>query len=422
MATEERKKNSRAYCRARGHLILCWTKSPVMNITVVQLILLLSVTSALNAGDQGVSVRWTLAGFDRGYNAGQASYLLDLKTAPETPEGREKVRDSWDKFQARATKLFTSALEIAESNPKSEDGFAAVEWVLKHDDAHDLSVGLQGLQLVRDQHSGNPHIGSLIANLAYSLRDERKPTHQAALDLLKVVAETNPDRIARGQALLGLADIAKEKFEKADFTRQPEVDQLLAETHKAYELILRDYGDCPYLRTCGISPPRKTLGEEATARLFEMERLREGQISPEIEGEDLDGVKFRLSDYRGKVVLLVFWASWCGPCMAEVPHEKELVERFSGRPFVLIGVNGDSVKTNAVEAIQKHGIPWRSFWDEGRVSGRPISVAWNIRGWPTVYVLDHEGVIRHKYLRGEKLDDPLEKLISAAEAIKQGSR
>ena len=392
-----------------------------MKTFVALLFVILSGYSALNADDRGVSVRWTLANFERGYNAGQASYVLDLQNAPETSEGHEKVRESQDKFQARVNKLFASALEIAQSNPNSEDGFAALEWVFTHDDAYDLPVGLKALQLVREQYSANPHIGSLVANLAYYLPDESKPTHQATIDLLKVVSETNPDRTARGQALLGLADIAKEKFVKADYTRQPEADHLLGETQQAYELVLRDYGDCPYLRTCGGRPPRKTLADEARAKLFETDRLREGQISPEIEGEDLDGVKFKLSDYRGKVVLLVFWASWCGPCMGEVPHEKELVKRFSGRPFVLIGVNGDSVKAHAAEAIQKHEISWRSFRDEGQPSGKPISVAWNIHGWPTVYVLDHEGVIRHKYLRGEKLDDPLEKLISAAETIKQGS-
>jgi thiol-disulfide isomerase/thioredoxin len=55
----------------------------------------------------------------------------------------------------------------------------------------------------------------------------------------------------------------------------------------------------------------------------------------------LDGEKLPLKGYRGKVVLLVFWASWCGPCMAVVPNEREIVEKLKDRPFALIGVNGD---------------------------------------------------------------------------------
>lgn len=126
----------------------------------------------------------------------------------------------------------------------------------------------------------------------------------------------------------------------------------------------------------------------------------------------------KLSDGRGKVVLLVFWASWCGPCMEDVPHEKELAERFKGRPFVLIGVNGDHIQKAAVKAVGKNEIPWRSFWNGPDGSGGPIAAAWNVRGWPTVYVLDQQGTIRQKYLRGKALDEPLEKLVAAAEQHK----
>jgi rhodanese-related sulfurtransferase/peroxiredoxin len=134
--------------------------------------------------------------------------------------------------------------------------------------------------------------------------------------------------------------------------------------------------------------------------------------------EDLDGVRFTLSDYRGKVVLLVLWASWCGPCMASVPHEKVLVEHFKGRPFVLIGVNGDYKKVDAHKAIAKHKIPWRSFSNGKEGPGGPLAVAWNVRGWPTVYVIDPQGTIRHKSLHGKRLDEPPEKLVAEAKPVR----
>jgi hypothetical protein len=88
-------------------------------------------------------------------------------------------------------------------------------------------------------------------------------------------------------------------------------------------------------------------------------------------------------------------------------------------PFVLIGVNGDEKKEDATKAVTKHHIPWRSFWN-GRKG--PISTAWNVRGWPTIYVIDHKGTIRHKYLHGKRLDEPLEKFVSEAEAAKSVGR
>ena len=123
-----------------------------------------------------------------------------------------------------------------------------------------------------------------------------------------------------------------------------------------------------------------------------------------------------LSQHRGKVVLLVFWATWCGPCMGAVTHEKELIERFAGRPFVLVGVNGNDSTAEALDAVEKHSIPWKSFWNGEGGSAGPITTEWGVQAWPTVYVIDHIGVIRHRELHGRSLDEPLERLIAAAEA------
>lgn len=95
-------------------------------------------------------------------------------------------------------------------------------------------------------------------------------------------------------------------------------------------------------------------------------------------------------------------------------HERSLVESMNGRPFVLLGVNSDKKKETALEAIKKNDLNWRSFWD-GSTRG-PISKSFEIRGWPTIFLVDHEGVIQAKNLRGEKLDIALAQLVSRAEA------
>jgi thiol-disulfide isomerase/thioredoxin len=76
------------------------------------------------------------------------------------------------------------------------------------------------------------------------------------------------------------------------------------------------------------------------------------------EGEEIGGRKLRLRDYRGKVVAIVFWASWCGPCMELIPHERELVKRLKDRPFVLLGVNGDDDRAKATEVMTKEAMTW----------------------------------------------------------------
>ena len=134
----------------------------------------------------------------------------------------------------------------------------------------------------------------------------------------------------------------------------------------------------------------------AEIELFELEHLTVGKVAPELKGEDIDGKKLELSDYRGKVVVLIFWASWCGPCMQMVPSEVRLAKRMKGKPFALIGINGDAIQNDARHAIEKENMSWPSFWDKKGVGGA-IPTAWNIHGWPTVFVLDSDGVIQLKF-------------------------
>jgi len=92
------------------------------------------------------------------------------------------------------------------------------------------------------------------------------------------------------------------------------------------------------------------------------------------------------------------------------PHERSLVKRLANQPFALIGVNSDP-RDRVKSAMQKNNITWRSFWDGGSPGG-PIAQKWQVTGWPTIYVIDHKGVIRYKNLRGSELDQAVEALLA----------
>jgi peroxiredoxin len=130
-----------------------------------------------------------------------------------------------------------------------------------------------------------------------------------------------------------------------------------------------------------------------------------GKLAPDIVGEDYDGVEFRLSDYRGKVVVLVFSGEWCGPCRGEYPYQKFLMDLYKEKPFTVLSVNSDSTLDVARKAKADHDLTYRSWWDgylEKSQQG-PIATAWGVVGWPTIYVLDARGVIRFVNLRQEDL-------------------
>ena len=91
------------------------------------------------------------------------------------------------------------------------------------------------------------------------------------------------------------------------------------------------------------------------------------------------------------------------------PHERSLVKHMEGKPFALLGINSDP-KDALRKAMKQENITWRSWWDGGNTEG-PIQTQWNIRGWPTTYVLDQKGVIRFRDLRDKALDDAVEQLV-----------
>ena len=99
-------------------------------------------------------------------------------------------------------------------------------------------------------------------------------------------------------------------------------------------------------------------------------------------------------------------------------HERSLVKRLEKSPFALIGVNSDRDREDLKKVLKDQDLSWRSFWNGGSTNG-PISNAWKVRGWPTIYVLDAEGVIRYRNVRGEPMDRAVDALLAEMEAKKK---
>jgi RNA polymerase sigma factor (sigma-70 family) len=195
--------------------------------------------------------------------------------------------------------------------------------------------------------------------------------------------------------------------------------RLEAEAEALLKRVVRDYADVPYFALLDnvVGSRGKTLGEMARSDLEDLRRpaVALGKPAPEIDGEDADGKRFKLSDYRGKVVLLTFSGNWCVPCKAMYPGERALVERLKGKPFAVLSVMTDKDRASLQQSIKDGEITWRCWWDGGmdpldHASG-PICKKWRPWSFPTVYILDRNGVIRYKDLRGEALDQAVEELL-----------
>jgi hypothetical protein len=98
-----------------------------------------------------------------------------------------------------------------------------------------------------------------------------------------------------------------------------------------------------------------------------------------------------------------------------LPHERSLVKELKGRPFSIVGVNSDS-KDRLKELVKDGTTLWRNFTNV-QADGK-ISTAWGVRGWPTLYLIDHNGVIKHKGLRGDRMEKAIKEMVAEAEAAK----
>ena len=279
--------------------------------TAVALFFIFVLSSTTCAADQTpnptVPTPDRLAAIQQAHKEAETGYAKASEGLPDTPKGSERGEDLWKEFDKKQSDLFMAAVELARIDPTSDTAFAALEWVLTIPRAYYLPAGVPAMELATAHHATNPKVGKIIAWLGYYTPPEGEASRSAALTLIRAVADKNPDRIARGQAVMALAWQAKQQFAEKGDNNSPEVETLAAKAEQGFEAVLRDYADCP--RLMKDSDPR-TLGQEAQQELYELRYLRVGKLAPEVEGEDVDGRRFKLSDYRGKVVMIDFWGDW----------------------------------------------------------------------------------------------------------------
>jgi thiol-disulfide isomerase/thioredoxin len=216
----------------------------------------------------------------------------------------------------------------------------------------------------------------------------------AAKPVLEKALAENPSKDVKGMACYALGAMAFEK--DGDAKAAKEAEAYFARVEKEF---------------ANVTAGKNTLGEMAQGSLFELRNLQVGMTAPPAESKNLKDEKVSLADYKGKVVVLDIWATWCGPCKAMIPHEREMVEKFKDKPFALVSVSVDDDKKELQDFIAKEPMPWTHWWEGPEA---PLVKQWNVRFFPTIYVVDARGVIRHKNIRGEELEKAVEKLVAEA--------
>jgi peroxiredoxin len=273
-----------------------------------------------------------------------------------------------------------------------------------------------------------PGILAALVVLSLSLLSQRgfgaEPT-AAATELKELAAKVNTKleqnkrtekdlepELAEFDALL-----AKHKGEKTDDTAQILLMeamlylQVLDNTDKGVELIKqlqRDFPDTkPAQNADKILASRKKQEEAKKVK----EALAERTKFPDFDVKDTAGKPLSIANYRGKVVLLDFWATWCPPCVRELPNVIKTYEAYHKQGFEIIGISLDKEEPKLASFTKEKNMTWVQYFD-GLVWENKLAVKYGINSIPATFLLDGQGTIIGKDLRGEALEQAVGKALA----------
>jgi peroxiredoxin len=193
-------------------------------------------------------------------------------------------------------------------------------------------------------------------------------------------------------------DAAQAAFAKGVLYAQVFTD--FKQSAQVMELIAKDFPETESAKQ--VPAVLASLRQLEAAQKLEAS-LKLGAQFPDFAVNDMSGKPLAVANYKGRVVLLDFWATWCGPCIAELPNLKKTYEKHHANGFEIIGVSLDQDKALLTAFLEKNGMPWVQYFSNPEVPNT-LAERYGIRSIPSTFLLDGAGKIIAKGLRGDDLE------------------
>jgi peroxiredoxin len=289
--------------------------------------------------------------------------------AANTEEEKNKFRASIPSAGPYATKM----MALVQANLDKPDVVKGVNWLVTG--ASSFPEGQEALKMLGTTFADRAGIAESVKQLEYQ--------GLPAEPVLKAVIEKNKNREEKAAALYALGAIHFKNFDASADRESAKASKIKA--LECFGQLTADYFD--------VTIQGFKLSDFVAKMLFEMMNLQVGCEAPEIEGKDADGVPFKLSDYRGKYVIVIFWGGWCHACHGTLPLMNQAAAQLKDKNGVVIGVNTD-IETEAKKALADYQVSFRNVLDN--TSSGPNTSLYNLRNFPTLYLIDPKGVIAIK--------------------------
>jgi thiol-disulfide isomerase/thioredoxin len=158
--------------------------------------------------------------------------------------------------------------------------------------------------------------------------------------------------------------------------------------------------------------PADDPNRQRALRYISQPELARARMAPAFAVTTLEGQRVSLDDLKGKVVLLDFWATWCGPCRAALPHMKNIAKNFQGQPLVILSVSLDQDEQKWKDFIAQNGMTWLHYRDGGFTG--PVARMFSVQAIPHTFTIDADGVLQDEEIGDASIEGKLKKLVSRA--------